>query len=190
MSRWLERAAVVVVSLAVAVAIIALLSGGLTGGRDDPGLSGTASGPGTAYSDLGDLRLAPGRPRPAYDSDPPTSGAHLPVNVTRDRSEISDDQLLQALQVGDVVLMYAGARPPAGLAALARREAPPFTAALAATGGAVVLARRPGTSGVVALAWTHMLRAATAADPALPDFIRYWLGRGAPVGGRGTLPSS
>jgi hypothetical protein len=189
-SRWLERAAIVVVSLAIAVGIIALLSGGLAGGRDDPGVSGATVGPGTAYRDLGDLRLAPGQPHPRYDSDPPTSGAHVPVNVLRDQAQISDDQLLQALQVGDVVLMYGGSRPPSGLAALARRSAPAFTPALAATGGAAILARRPGTAGVLALAWTHILRARDASDPALPGFIDFWLGRGAPVAAAKTLPKS
>ena len=39
--------------------------------------------------------------------------------ITRDGAEINDDQLLQALELGDVVLLYGGARPAAGLAALA-----------------------------------------------------------------------
>src|ERR1700759_3710304 len=154
MTRWLERRAVVIVSLAIAVAIIALLSGGLAGSQDDPGVTGGQAGPGAAFSDLGDLHLRPGQPRPAYNSDPPTSGSHNPVNVTRDRATISDDQLLQALQVGDVVLMYGTRKPPPGLTGLAARSAPPFTPALAATGGAVILAHRPGTNGIVALAWT------------------------------------
>ena len=189
MSKWLERAAVVIVSLVIAIAIIVLLSGGLAGTQDDPGITGGQQGPGTAYKDLGDLRLRPGQPRPHYDSDPPTSGAHKPVNVTKNESTISDDQLLQALQVGDVVLTYGTRKPPPGLVALARRSAPPFTPALAATGGAVILAHRPGTKGIVALAWTHMLRSVDPSDPNLPVFINYWLGRGAPVSG-GVLPKS
>jgi hypothetical protein len=190
MTRWLERVAIVIASLAIAVAIIALLSGGLAGSQDDPGVTGGQAGPGTAYRDLGDLHLRPGQPRPAYDSDPPTSGPHNPVNVTRDRATISDDQLLQALQVGDVVLMYGTRKPPPGLVGLAAQEAPPFTPALAATGGAVILAHRAGIHGVVALAWAHMLRATGPNDPRLPAFIEYWLGRGAPVSRAGVLPKS
>jgi hypothetical protein len=190
MTRWLERAAVVIVSLAIAVAIIALLSGGLAGSQDNPGVTGGQAGPGIAYRDLGDLHLRPGQPRPAYDSDPPTSGSHNPLNVTRDRATISDDALLQALQVGDIVLMYGTPKPPPGLTAVALRAAPPFTPALAATGGAVVLARRPGTTGVTALAWTHMLRVRRPSDPQLPPFIEYWLGRGAPVSRGEALPKS
>ena len=190
MTRWLERAAIVIASLAIASAIIVLMSGGLAGSQDDPGVTGGQPGPGIAFRDQGDLRLRPGQPRPHYDSDPPTSGPHNPVNVTRDRSTISDVQLLQALEVGDVVLMYGTRTPPHGLATLAAHAAPPFTQALSATGGAVILARRPGIDGVVALAWTHMLRAADAADPQLPGFIEYWLGRGAPVSGSAALPKS
>jgi hypothetical protein len=190
MTRWLERAAIVIVSLVIAIAIIALLSGGLAGTQDDPGVTGGQPGPGIAYRDQGDLHLRPGQRRPHYDSDPPTSGSHKPVNVTRNRSTITDDQLLQALQVGDVVLMYGTRKPPPGLAAVAARSAPPFTPALAATGGAVILARRPGTRGIIALAWTHMQPVATAADPRLPQFINYWLGRGAPVSRGTALPKS
>ena len=190
MTRWLERAAIVIVSLVIAIAIIALLSGGLAGTQDDPGVTGGQPGPGIAYRDQGDLHLRPGQPRPHYDADPPTSGAHNPVNVMRDRATISDDQLLQALQVGDVVLMYGTRKPPPGLAELVARLAPRFTPALAATGGAVILARRPGTRGIIALAWTHMQPVSTASDPRLPEFVNYWLGRGAPVSGSKALPRS
>ena len=190
MSRWLERVAIVIVSLAIAIAIIALLSGGLAGSQDDPGVAGGQPGPGTAFRDLGDLHLRPGQPRPVYDSDPPTSGSHNPVNVTRDQATISDDQLLQALQVGDVVLMYGTHRPPPGLTGVAARSAPPFTPALAATGGAVILAHRAGTKGILALAWTHWQQVRRPSDPNLPRFIDYWLGRGAPVGQHRALPKS
>jgi hypothetical protein len=190
MIRWLERAAIVIVSLAIAIAIIVLLSGGLAGTQDDPGVTGGQQGPGIAYRDLGDLHLRPGQPAPHYDSNPPTSGSHKPVNVTRNRSMISNDQLLQALQVGDVVLMYGKRKPPPGLTAVAAHLAPAFTPALAATGGAVILARRPGTRGIIALAWTHMQPVATASDPRLTEFVNYWLGRGAPVSGSTALPKS
>ncbi len=167
-------------SLAIAVGVIAALSGGLLAGRDDPGISDAPAGPGTAFRDQGDTYLRPGQPRPAYDSTPPTSGAHVPVPVTRDESELSDDQLLQALSVGDVVLVYGTRRPPPGLRAVAEATASPFTLPLAASGQAVILARRPGTRGVIALAWARLLRVAGPSDPALRAFIQAWLGRGAP----------
>jgi hypothetical protein len=49
----------------------------------------------------------------------------------------------------------------------------------------VILAPRPGTAGITALAWAHRLQVASASDPALSQFVGYWLGRGAP-GARST----
>jgi hypothetical protein len=46
----------------------------------------------------------------------------------------------------------------------------------------LILARRPGTQGLIGLAWAHMLRTASAADPMLKTFAQYWIGRGAPGG--------
>ncbi len=179
MSRLLERVAIVVVSLAVSIAAIAALSG-FFAGQDAAPVSGNAATPGMAFGDLGHAHLRPGQPRPRYDSRPPTSGAHIPEPVPADRAYLSHDSLLQALEAGDVVLMYGGSRPPPGLEALAHALAPPFSSELAATGQAVVLARRPATSGVLGLAWAHAVHVSTPQDPALRAFARFWLGRGAP----------
>jgi hypothetical protein len=95
---------------------------------------------------------------------------------------------LTGLEQGNVVIVYGGRVPPPGLRALAESVmAGPFTPALAASGGAVILARRPGTSGLIGLAWTHMVSVSAPNDPLLRQFALYWLGRGAP-GKR--LPSS
>jgi hypothetical protein len=178
--RLLERSAIVLASLALSIGVIALLSGGLLAGRDQPGLSGNGGGPGVQYRDLGDARLAPGERRPAYDSQPPTSGPHLAAAVERDGIELSDDQLLQALAVGDVVIMYGTRSPPPGLRNLALAVATPFTPPLAAAGQAVILARRPGTRGLIGVAWTHLIDVSTPEDPLLREFIQAYLGRGAP----------
>jgi len=178
--RLLERLAIMIAALVLAVAIIALLSGGLLAGRDTPGITGQGAGIGTVYRDLGDTHLRPRELRPPYDSEPPTSGAHVPVPVTRDAAAISDDRLLQALETGNVVFLYGGRRAPPGLAALAARIAPPFTPGLAAAGQAVILARRSGTSGIVGTAWTRLVRVNSVADPLLAAFARFALGRGAP----------
>ena len=176
--RALERLLIVVVALAIAVGVISLLSGGLLGGRDNPGVS-TQQGPGVAYRDQGDAHLPAGAADPAYDSDPPTSGAHVLAPVTRDGATLSDDQLLTALGAGDVVLLYGTPQPPPGLAALATAVSGPFSPALAAGGGTALLARRPGVDGVIALAWTRMLRVSANDDAALRAFAQFWLGRGA-----------
>lgn len=180
--KLLERLAIVIAAVVIAVGIIALLSGGLLAGRDTPGVSGPGAGIGTVYRDLGHAHLAPGELRPPYDSEPPTSGAHIPVPVTRDRVPISDDQLLQALEVGDVVFMYGGPGVPVGLNALAARIAPPFSPGVAAAGQAVILARRPGTPGILGIGWTRLVHVSSAADPLLGSFARSELGRGAPSG--------
>jgi hypothetical protein len=176
--RLVERVAIVVVALAIAVAIIALLSGGLLAGRDNPGISGTSSELGFQFPDQGDAQLAPGAPHPAYNSRPPTSGAHVPTPLTRDETTISDDQLLTALAGGNIVLMYGSARPPAGLLRMADSVAAPFTPALAAAGQAVILARRPGTNGVIGLAWTRLVHVRSPTDPQLRSFALFWLGAG------------
>ena len=175
----LERVAIVVASLVLSFGLIALLSG-FFAGRDQAGVSSTQTGPGSAFPDLGARHLKPGEKRPEYDSDPPTSGAHFPEPVTRDEAKLNDDQLLHALESGNVVLMYGTQKPPPGLPALALKLASPFTPALAAAGQAVILARRPGTIGIDGLAWAHAVSVRDAGDPVLAEFAQFWLGRGAP----------
>lgn len=162
----------------VAGGLIAALSG-FFAGRDQPGLSSSPPAPGRTFPDLGHAHLRSDQPRPAYDSSPPTSGAHIPERVLRENAPLNDDQLLQALEQGDVVILYGGPRPPPGLPALADSVAGPFSAALAAAGQAVILARRPETRGIVAVAWTRMLRVTTPSDPRLREFAQVWLGQGA-----------
>ena len=97
MPRLIERVLIVAAAFGVAIGVIALLSGGLLAGHDSPGVSGAASGPGVAFPDQGNAQLSPVRRAPAYDSDPPTSGAHLPAATDRNGAQLTDDQLLQAL---------------------------------------------------------------------------------------------
>jgi hypothetical protein len=179
LTRVLEGVGIAIGALAVAIGAIALLSGFFTG-RDNPGFAGGDTGPGLALRDLGHAHLQPGQPHPPYSSNPPTSGAHVPELVTANNSELNNDQLLEALEVGDIVIEYGSTTPPPGLKQLARQVAPPFNPALVATGDELVLARRPGTNGLIGLAWAHMIRARSAADPMLKVFASYWIGRGAP----------
>jgi hypothetical protein len=162
-----------VVALAGLVALVAFFNG-----RDSGSVSGP-SGPGTAFRDLGARHLPAGHGPVRYASDPPTSGPHAVAATARDGGELSDDQLLTLLERGNVVLLYGAAQPPAALRSLQDAVAGPFDPAVAAAGQAVALARRAGTTGVVALAWTRMLRTSSPADPALRAFAEAWLGRGA-----------
>jgi hypothetical protein len=174
-----ERLAIAVAALALSVGLLALLTGYFTR-HDASGVSGTTSVPGQTYPDLGHRHLRHGQARAAYNSNPPTSGAHRVAAVTQDGTRLSDDQILTALESGDVVIVYPPGGPPAGLQQLAGRLASPFTPALSAAGQAVILAQRPGTTGLVALAWAHLLRVRSARDPALSQFTSFWLGHGAP----------
>jgi hypothetical protein len=121
----------------------------------------------------------PGRAQPE-GADPPASGPHRDVLVTRDRGPITDNQLLRALELGNVVILYDGPRPAPALMRLQKDVAGPFDAELAAAGQAVILARRAGAGPATALAWKRILRARDPADPALRDFAEFWLGRGIP----------
>jgi hypothetical protein len=100
------------------------------------------------------------------------------IHTDRDGTRLSADQLLHALELGDVVLLYGTAAAPPELRALQERLTGPFDPVLAANGAAVILAYRPGTEGVTALAWRRVLRAPSASDPAIERFADYWLGRG------------
>jgi len=171
----LERVAIALVSLALAVGLIALLSG-FFASHDAGSLAGQAAGPGQSFANQGNVVLRPGQLRPLYDSNPPTSGPHLLKPVTRDGVRLSNDQLLTSLSRGNVVLLYGAPSAPPPLQSLARSLGA-FTPSLATAGQAVILSPRPGTHGVIALAWAHMLRVASAGDPRLRDFAAFWLGR-------------
>ncbi len=129
-------------------------------------MSSAGSGPGQAFTDLGHAVLQPGQPRPAYNSNPPTSGPHVPAAVTREGVALSDDQLLQALQAGDVVIMYGGARPPAGAGAVRAFGG----AAVHPVAGGHRRRRDPRPAAAdgrrwSALAWAHWQRVQEASDP-------------------------
>ena len=174
----LEWAAIGVVSLLIAAGAIAILSGYFAG-QDTAGVTGSSSGPGIAVRDMGNAHLRPGQPVPHYATNPPTSGPHVPVAVRRNRAALSNNQLLTALELGDVVLIYGSPSPPPGLGRLAKSVAGPFTPALASTGQAVILARRPGVTGVLGLAWARIIHVLRPSDGSLRQFAQYWLGRGA-----------
>jgi hypothetical protein len=179
LGRALERGAILATSLILSFGLIALLSG-FFAGRDQAGISITNTALGATYRDLGSSHLKPGQPHPAYDSNPPTSGAHVPEPVTRDDAELNNDQLLQALETGNVVFIYGTPKPPRGLARLARQIAGPFAPVIIAAGQDVILARRPGIEGIRALAWDHMVVASSPSNPLLREFADHYLGRGAP----------
>jgi hypothetical protein len=164
---------------------VLVLAGGLLAltiafnSRDDAQV-GAAGGPGRLEPDRGARHLPAGQHASVPAGTLPTSGAHRLDLVTHDGARLSDDQILHALELGDVVIGYAAARPPAALRRLQRDVSGPFDAELAAAGQAVILARLPGAGAATALAWRRELPAADPSAPALRDFAEAWLGRGAP----------
>ena len=146
--------------LAGAVLVLALVAGGVLffQSRDAPEVAPAAG---------------PGEPAP---SRCPSRAAGTP----RDARALSPDQLDDALAAGNVVLTYGNARAPAALRRLQREVSGRYDAEVAAAGQAVVLARRPGTRGTVALAWQRRLEVPGPRDPRLGEFIDAWLGEGAP----------
>jgi hypothetical protein len=172
--RVLIVVGVVVVALAACVGLIAVLAS-----RDSSQVGGT-SGPGTLEPDRGSGLLAHNAPdTPASPpADPPTSGRHKDAPVREDQTALSDDQLLTALQQGNVVFAYGDDKPPAELVAIQRDVAGPFDPELAAAGQAIILDHRPGVDGVVALAWLRKLATSGPQDPQLRAFAEAWLGQG------------
>lgn len=169
-----------VIGLAAVVGLVIFINS-----RDSAGIDSAAKGPGQAFPDLGHAHLGPGQAtRIRYNSDPPTSGPHLPAAVRRDGGPLDDDQLLQALETGNVVLVYSKRSFEPALKRIADDVAGPFDAGVAAAGQAVILDRDPARHprGVTAVAWRHLERVASPTDPALRAFADFWLGRGAPGG--------
>jgi hypothetical protein len=154
------------VALGVVVAVGGLIALAVAfNARDDAGLS--AAPP-----------EGPGELQPEGGGEWPTSGDHERALVTRDRRELTDDQILTALELGNVVVLYDGTEPGAELVRLQREVSGPFDAEVAAAGQAVILARRDGAGPATALAWRRVLEAPDPADPQLREFAEAWLGQG------------
>jgi hypothetical protein len=97
--RVLLIAGIVVVALAACIGLITVLTS-----RDSSQVNET-SGPGTLEPDRGSERVKTGPATPASPPDrPPTSGNHREVHVLKDQIELSDDQILDGLQSGNVII--------------------------------------------------------------------------------------
>jgi hypothetical protein len=170
--------AVVAGAVLVAAGAAALLL--IFAARDDaPVGAPPAAGPGELQPDLGAHHLPAGEHVPLGGlTDPPTSGAHHPRLITREGKRLSPDEILHALELGDVILFYDAPRPPAALRAVQRDVSGPFDPEVAAAGQQVILAPRPGAGPVTAAAWRRLLRARDPADPRVRAFAEAWIGRG------------
>jgi hypothetical protein len=163
--------ALAIAGLAAGLCLVLIL---ILAARDSSQVDSARSGPGTLEPDRGSAR---GTAAPASPADrPPTSGPHRPEPVQADRTALSDDQILEALALGNVVIAYEGEAP----AAVQEQVSGAFDPELAAAGQAVILAERPGVGAPQALAWRRRLVADGPRDPRLQEFAEAWLGQGAP----------
>jgi hypothetical protein len=166
------------------VALLVVAVGGwlaFANSRDDAGVGAgaTPSGPGELQPDRGKRHLPAGEHVPLEGlTDPPTSGAHHDRLVTREGT-LDPNEIIHALELGDVIFFYGSAKPPAALEQVQEDVSGPFDPEVAAAGQQVILARRPGTDGVVAAAWRRLLRTDDPSDPRLREFADAWLGVGA-----------
>lgn len=145
--------------------------------RDPSGVA-TREGPGEVLADQCARHTAPPEGF-RYATRPPASGPHEPRLARGDERRLSDDELLHALELGNVILAYDARRPPPALQALRDEIAGPYDVELAAAGQAVLLVEHPSAEGVTALAWARRLRTRDPSDPALREFAEHWLGQGA-----------
>jgi hypothetical protein len=169
----LRRFGLVAAGVLVAVAGLIVLAVAFNA-RDDPEVAGAPTGPGELQPDRGSGHDAAAN----VTGEWPTSGPHREELVTRDRRPLSDDQILHALELGNVVILYDAPDPGAALEGLQEDIAGAFDAELAAAGQAVILARRKGAGPATALAWRRVYQTPDARDPALREFSEAWLGRG------------
>ena len=149
--------------------MIALLSGGLAGGRDNPGISAAAAAfPARHIRDQGDRHLTRRRPAPGYDSDPPTSGAHVPRPVDQQRGrDLPTTSCCRRCRWATSSSCTARRAPP-GRTAGDRR---PGRAALHARArgrrsDGDPRPRRANLATITAVAWTHMLALQQRRGPA------------------------
>jgi hypothetical protein len=171
-------------ALTVAVGTLVVLAG-LIGlllfatSRDSGEVGDAASsGPGEVQPDRG---AAHGAPAGDVKADAlPFSGTHEAVAVGRDMTDLTADEWLHALELGDVILAYGAEKPGDALTRLQEELAGVFDPELAAAGQSVILAHVDGLAEPVAVAWRHRLDFQDPADPAVREFIEHWLGTGAP----------
>lgn len=142
-------------------------------------VSGASGGPGTLEPDMGKAHQAVATKELRLSASPPTSGPHPVSNVTQEGT-IDDRAIIHALELGNVVLVYKGDKPPAALTALQEQVTGAFDPELAAAGQMVILVARSNAEGVQALSWRRRLRVDDPSDPALQEFAEAWVGRGAP----------
>lgn len=170
-------------ALAVAIGAVVVLAG--VGGlllvfqaRDTGDLAGSGqTGPGQVHPDRGARHGAAAPDVSAAEL--PTSGEHAAVLLARDATELTGDEWLHALELGNVILAYGSEEPGEALERL-QEDVGPYDPELAAAGQSVVLAYVEGLAQPTAVAWRRTLEFQDPAAPEVREFVEAWLGTGAP----------
>jgi hypothetical protein len=175
-----RRAATVTVGAIVVLGgIVALLL--VFQSRDSGDINGGASGaegPGQLQEDRGARH---GASAPAISAaDLPASGEHAPAAVARDATDLSGDEWLHALELGNVILAYGSDEPGDALLRVQEDLAGAYDPELAAAGQSVILAHVEGLEEPTAVAWRRTLAFQDPSAPEVREFIEAWLGTGAP----------
>ena len=92
--------------------------------------------------------------------------------------EVASDATADRLRRGNVVLTYRSEADGRRLRALAEEISGPADASLVDAGQAVVVTRAGDQADpVVATAYRRRLRAPSASDPQVREFVEFWLGK-------------
>ena len=145
-------------------------SGELTGGAE-------ATGPGQLHEDRG-ARHGAAAPEVSA-AELPTSGEHAAALLARDQTDLTGDEWLHALELGNVIIAYGSDEPGEALLGL-QEDLGPYDPELAAAGQSVVLAHVDGLAEPTAVAWRRTLEFQDPAAPEVREFVEAWLGTGAP----------
>lgn len=125
------------------------------------------------YADQGRAHILPGQPHPAYNSNPPTSGAHFPSPADWGfyNEELPDELLVHNLEHGGVWISFKDAGDTElidRLAALSRR----FRTKV------IVTLRTKNDSRLAVVAWGHLMTLDQYNERAIVDFINRFKNKG------------
>jgi len=158
-----RRALVIYAGLAlVGVAVIGLIA-----------RSATRPQPGERVAGQGSSHIGSGQSHPAYNSNPPTSGWHVPQTVSWGslRSEVPDEVVLHNLEHGGVWISY---KNPGDTVLVEKLEA----LASRYRSKVLITLRSKNDSPIAIAAWERLLKLETYDEQRIVEFINAYRNRG------------
>jgi hypothetical protein len=149
----------------VVVAIIGLLGWSVV--RPKPPL------PGVQYPDQGSEHIPRGKPHPAYNSNPPTSGWHNPESGPPGayREEIPDELLVHNLEHGCIWVSYKDSKD-ADLVAKLEGLAAQYPTSI------VLTVRSKNDSAIAVAAWRRLLKLEKYDEGQIVQFVKMFRNKG------------